>query len=215
MTHRTAHRNAGSAVLGLALVLALAQPSSAQQANTPLLQQQTAAQPTQTAPDALPPDPGTFSVTPFVGIAFGGNLESTPGQFGIAAGYAMTERLTVEGEFFAAPGAEVGVLDSFETDIYSVSANILYHFLDSSENFTPYGAVGLGALIGNTDLAERFDDVEDDSSTALSFNVGGGVKAAMNERWGVRLDARYFNGDDFAPDHWRVYAGVIFRGIGQ
>lgn len=211
MTHRTAHRTAGSALVGLAMVVALAHPSSAQQAPP----QQPGVEPAQTAPDALPPEPGTFSVTPFIGIAFGGNLESTPGQFGIAAGYAMTERLSVEGEFFAAPGAEVGVLDSFETDIYSLSANILYHFLDSSENFTPYGAVGLGALIGNTDLAERFDDVEDDSSTALSFNVGGGIKAAMNERWGVRLDARYFNGDDFAPDHWRVYAGVIFRSIGQ
>jgi hypothetical protein len=57
--------------------------------------------------------------------------------------------------------------------------------------------------------------VEDDTTNAFSWNLGGGVKAAMNERWGVRADLRFFNGDDFAADHWRLYGGVIIRNIGR
>ena len=37
------------------------------------------------------------------------------------------------------------------------------------------------------------------------------VKTAMSERWGLRADLRFFNGDDFAPDHWRLYGGVVIR----
>ena len=70
-------------------------------------------------------------------------------------------------------------------------------------------------LSGDADIEEISPLVTDDTSTVLSWNFGGGLKTAMNERWGLRTDLRYFNGDDFAPDHWRLYAGVILRRIGQ
>jgi hypothetical protein len=28
-------------------------------------------------------------------------------------------------------------------------------------------------------------------------------------------DLRFFNGDDFAPDHWRLYGGVVIRQFGR
>jgi hypothetical protein len=44
---------------------------------------------------------------------------------------------------------------------------------------------------------------------------GGGVKTAMNQNWGLRVDLRFFDGDDLAPDHWRLYGRVILRRFGR
>jgi hypothetical protein len=57
--------------------------------------------------------------------------------------------------------------------------------------------------------------VDDDTTWNLGFNWGGGIKTAMSERFGFRGDLRYFTGDDLAPDHWRLYGGIVVRRIGQ
>lgn len=167
-------------------------------------------QPTNTAPDPLPPETGVVNLTPFVGVGFGGKLENTPGAFGIALGYGLSPRIVAEGELYIAPGAEQGIITRFDTSIWSLSANLLYHFVDSAEDFTPYAAAGVGILTGDGDVTTPALPV-DDTSTALSWNLGGGVKAAMHPRWGVRADLRYISGRDFAPDHWRLYGGVVIR----
>jgi hypothetical protein len=48
--------------------------------------------------------------------------------------------------------------------------------------------------------------------TALAVNAGGGLKVAVNDKWGIRTDARWFNGlGRDAGEHWRLYDGVTFR----
>ena len=71
-------------------------------------------------------------------------------------------------------------------------------------------AVGLGILSASTN-ADEVSNIEDDTSTNFGWNWGGGIKAAVSPRFGVRADLRYFAGDDLAPDHWRLYGGVVLR----
>jgi hypothetical protein len=51
---------------------------------------------------------------------------------------------------------------------------------------------------------------------AFTLNAGGGVRVPVNDRWGVRADARWSNGIGWAaPERWRVYNGVTFRSGGK
>jgi opacity protein-like surface antigen len=191
-----------------ALMAALAGPAWAQSTTSQV-------QPSPAAPEPLPPEPEGFNLTPFLGVGFSGNLENSPAAFGVAVGYGLTPRVVVEGELSFAPGGEQGVITEFDTSVWSLSANVLYHFIGEAENFTPYAVGGLGVLNGDADVENITPLVEDDTSSVFSWNLGGGVKTAMNENWGLRADLRFFNGKDFAPDHWRLYGGVVLRRIGQ
>lgn len=64
--------------------------------------------------------------------------------------------------------------------------------------------------------AEGTGLIEDDTTLGFAWNWGGRVKTALSDRFGLRGDVRYFNGrDELAPDHWRMYGGVVIRRIGQ
>ena len=169
-------------------------------------------EPSPAAPSPLPPEPEAFNLTPFVGLGLGGDLENAPATFGAALGYGLNERWSAEAEVAFTPGGEQGVLTEFDTRIWTLSANVLYHF--TAENVSPYLTAGLGVIGANADLPAPLPDV-DDSTTEFGLNWGGGVKTAMNQNWGLRADLRFFNGEDLAPDHWRLYAGVVFRRLGQ
>jgi opacity protein-like surface antigen len=99
-----------------------------------------------------------------------------------------------------------------ESTVWSLSGNVLYHFL--ARDVTPYVALGLGTLGADTDAEDVFG-LEDDTTTELSWNWGGGLNTAVSNRFGFRADLRYFTGDDLAPDHWRLFGGVVLRRIGQ
>jgi hypothetical protein len=47
--------------------------------------------------------------------------------------------------------------------------------------------------------------------TAFAINAGGGLKVPVGDNWGIRTDARWFNGlGRDAGEHWRLYNGVTF-----
>jgi opacity protein-like surface antigen len=171
-------------------------------------------QPAPTAPAPLPPEAESFNVTPVLGFGLGGDLENTPATFGAALGYGFNDRWSVEGELAFTPGGEQGILTEFDTSIWTLSANVLYHF--TTENFSPYVTGGIGFMGADADEADIPDSLDvDGSSNEFALNWGGGIKTAMNQNWGLRADLRFFNGDDFAPDHWRLYGGVVIRRIGE
>lgn len=192
----------------LSTAMALLLSTAAVSAQTP-----TPAQPDpQPTFDPMMPESEGVTLTPFLGFGFAGDFENSPASFGAALGYGMASRIGVEGELYFAPGGEQGELVEFDSSVWSASANVLYHF--TAEDFTPYVTAGIGVLGVNTD-AEETGLISDDTSTEFAWNWGGGVKSALSDRFGLRADLRYFNGDDLAPDHWRVYGGVVIRRIGQ
>jgi opacity protein-like surface antigen len=201
----------GLAVMALALA---ATPAAYAQDTTPTTQTTPTAQTTQgTTFSAMPDEPEGFTITPFVGLGFAGDFENSPTAFGVAAGYGITERVSIEGDLYFAPDGEQGEIVEFNTSIWSVSGNVLYNFAGQT-GFTPYVVGGLGMLNANAD-AEDLGLAEDDTSTEFAWNWGGGVKSALSDRWGLRADLRFFNGDELAPDHWRLFGGVTIRNIGR
>ena len=163
------------------------------------------------APVALPPEPDAFHATPFIGFAFGGDLERAPVILGGAVGYALNPRWAIEGELSFMPDASEGQIVEFDTSLWSLSANVLYHF--TGRRTTPYVTGGLGVVSANAEIEET-GLVEDDTSTKFAWNWGAGVKSALNNRLGIRGDFRYVTGDELVPDHWRLYGGLIIRRIG-
>jgi hypothetical protein len=168
-------------------------------------------QPPATSP--MPPEIDRFNITPFMAGSFGGDLQSAPATFGAALGYGANERITLEGEFAVAPNALQGQLIEFDTNYWTLTGNVLYHF--TRERFTPYAVVGLGVINSNPDTPSFGVDVAETDGSGLVWNFGGGAKAALNNRLGLRADLRYMNASNAAPDHWRLYGGLVFRRIGS
>jgi opacity protein-like surface antigen len=185
------------------MTLGVAGPAAAQAGAS-----QTAAQ--TVAP--LLPEPEGLTLTPFVNLAFAGDYENTPAGFGLALGYGANNRIALEGDFSINPDGEQGILAEFDSTVWQLSGNVLYHF--TARQMTPYVALGLGVLGADTN-AEDTGLVTDETSYDLAWNWGGGVKAAMSDRLGFRGDLRYFNGDELAPDHWRLYGGIVIRHLGR
>jgi opacity protein-like surface antigen len=185
----------------LALVLTMAPAALAQTGTTP----------PQSTFSPLPPQSEGFTLTPFLGLNFAGDLENVPAALGVAAGYGLNERLSVEGEFYFSPGGEQGDALEIDTQMRSLSGNVLYHF--TTEHITPYVVGGIGVLNASTNADEL--GLPDDSNTKFAWNWGGGVKSAINDRFGWRADLRFFNADDLVPDHWRIAGGLIIRRFGR
>lgn len=180
------------------------------------------AQTTQTTPSdpqpafmPMPPEPEGLNLTPFLGLGFAGDFENTPAAFGAALGYGMNSNLSVEGELYLAPGGTQGVLEEFDSSVWSLSGNVLYHFMRGDEAaVTPYVTAGIGLMNVDADV-EDTGLVEDDTRTDFAWNWGGGLKTAMSDRFGLRADLRYVNAGDLTPDHWRLYGGFVIRHIGR
>lgn len=152
------------------------------------------------------PQPGSFEVTPFIGLGFGGDTDGSTLALGAAGSYNFTTNLAIEAELSILPDT-VGDTDLIDTKVTTFSANGVYHF-DTGGIVLPYATLGLG--FGHVGLKNRTLEL-DEGHTELAVNLGGGVKANVAERIQVRGDLRYFNINDVGGDYWRVYGGVVFK----
>lgn len=168
----------------LALSTALASPAAAQ-----------------TAPVT---EPGTWSVTPFLSVTFGGDGDSASLGLGAAGAYDITTELGVEAEL-AYVFDLMGNADAADWSLLGVSANALYHF-PLENGMAPYATAGVG--FGRSALT--IDDAEA-TSTEVGFNLGGGLKAPLTDALVARGDIRYFSYNDAAPDGFRIYGGLTWR----
>jgi opacity protein-like surface antigen len=152
-------------------------------------------------------DERAWEVTPFIGAAFGGSLETTPATGGVAIGYGG-RGWGFEGEI-ARLKAEQGVPTPFEFTTWTFMLNGTYGF--EREGFTPYGLFGVGFQRVNADLSPVPGVFPDDSATKFAWNLGAGLKSMLTRRAGLRADVRYVGGRDLAPDFVRLYGGFIWR----
>jgi len=155
-------------------------------------------------------DPEHWTVTPFIGIGFSGDLDSATGAFGAAAGYVWSERVSLEGEFSMLPSSEASGLVEFSSKSWTLTGNILYHF--SGRTWVPYGVLGIGFGHGSIDVdsTDPLLTALNNSSNGFVVNFGGGAERRIRERLAFRGDLRYFFGGDFVPDYWRASAGLTF-----
>jgi hypothetical protein len=176
-----------------------------------------AAQPATTTPAAPPAgSPGQWTVTPFVGVGFSGDLDGATGAVGVAGGYIWSDRIQLEAEWNWLPSSENSGLVEVDSNVWQLTGNLLYRF-NGRNNWSPYAAAGLGFGHAGVDLDINEDGIDDPtldnfdaSSTEFVFNFGGGVERRVSDRVAFRGDLRYFFGADLVPDFWRLSAGLSF-----
>jgi len=155
---------------------------------------------------------GNWTVTPFVGVGFSGNLDGGTGVVGASGGYVLNDRVSLEGELSVLPSSAANGLIPVGTHSWTLTANALYHF--SGRSWVPYGVFGLGFGHGGADVSSSSiagtNTVLSASSTGFVANLGGGVERRINDRLGFRGDLRYQFAGDFVPNYWRLGAGVTF-----
>jgi hypothetical protein len=176
-----------------------------------------AAQPAATTPAAPPAAaPGQWTVTPFAGVGFSGDLDSGTGAIGVAGGYIWSDRVQFEAEWNWLPSSENSGLVEVDSNVWQLTGNVLYRF-NGRKNWSPYAAAGIGFGHAGVNLDVNGDGVDDpnlsnfdSSSTEFVADFGGGVERKVSNRAAFRGDLRYFFGGDLVPDFWRLSAGLSF-----
>jgi len=139
----------------------------------------------------------SVEVTPYVSF---GSYPSP--RVGGAIAFRLTPVLSVEGE--------VGYQHDTAGRLSS-SASLIYD-LPRIGLFRPYLAVGAGLEEYVTGVMLPNGEIASQGRTAFAINAGGGLKVPVDENWGVRTDARWFNGlGRDAGEHWRLYNGVTLN----
>ena len=135
-------------------------------------------------------------VTPYASL---GSYPSP--RVGAAIAFPLTQTLSVE--------SEVGYRHDMAGRL-SVAASLLYD-LPRIGRLMPYLAAGAGLEEYFTALKLPDGALAAQSRTAFAINAGGGLKVPVDDNWGIRTDARWFNGlGSEAGEHWRLYNGVTF-----
>ena len=151
--------------------------------------------------DASGSTPAAITVTPFVSL--GSPVSS---RVGGAIAFPMTDGMSLE--------AEVGYRRQ-ELNALSAHLSVLQD-LPRIGRIRPYLAAGIGLEEYGMALPQPNGTVATLGRMALSVNAGGGVKVPVDENWGVRADARWFNGvGEQAGEHWRLFNGVTFKAGGR
>lgn len=136
-------------------------------------------------------------VTPYVSL---GSYPSS--RVGAAIAFRLTPKLSVE--------SEVGYRHD-PIGALSMSASLLFD-LPRIGRVTPYLAAGAGLEQYATAFQLPGGALGAQQRTAAAINAGGGLKVSVNDKWGLRTDARWFNGlGRDAGEHLRIYDGVTFR----
>jgi len=136
-------------------------------------------------------------VTPYVSL---GSYPSS--RVGTAIAFRLTPELSVE--------SEVGYRHN-PIGALSMSASLLFD-LPRLGRVTPYLAAGAGLEQYATAFQLPGGALAAQQRTAVAINAGGGLEVSVNDSWGIRTDARWFNGlGRDAGEHVRIYDGVTFR----
>jgi hypothetical protein len=138
-------------------------------------------------------------VTPFVSIDSRGSV-----PVGTAVSFPLASKLDIE--------AEVGYRrGEGEINALSSSVNLIYD-LPRLGRVAPYLATGAGlAQYGAPLVGHNGSLLGTQPRIAFEINAGGGLKVPVNDKWGMRTDARWFKPvSRDAAEHWRVSQGVSF-----
>ncbi|UCG13051.1 MAG: OmpA family protein [Deltaproteobacteria bacterium] len=145
--------------------------------------------------------PGSFSVTPFIGgYLFEGNQDLDDGfTAGLGVGYNLDEHWGTEAVFnYIDSGSKAGTGD---VDGFLYRIDGLYHFLVRPK-LIPYLAAGIGGLTLAPDRGN--------SNTQAIVNFGGGLKYFFAENFAARGDLRYIKSFD-GPNNLAFTFGITYN----
>jgi hypothetical protein len=144
-------------------------------------------------------DSKTVEVTPYVAL---GSAAASP--VGTAATFPVTSKLSVETDVAYRRG---------EGNINALSTNAsLLWFLPSIGKSTPYLAGGVGlSQYGSPVFASEGPPIGTESRVGMTVSAGGGLKMPLNDKLGLRTDARWFKSfGNQGSEQFRVAQGISF-----
>jgi hypothetical protein len=157
---------------------------------------------------------GNLEVTGNLGVVSG---IGSHGSFGGSVGAPITDHLILSGDLSYIPlgGATVtfnGATASSSAKAFNFNGNLQYQF-KALRATVPYAGAGLGFLHSSFSASNNFPGAGNSlnmqgSSTDLYFNVGGGLRYYVKERWGFRPEFMVFAGTN---TYVRVAGGIFYQ----
>ena len=160
--------------------------------------------------------PGNMEVTGHLGIVSG---IGSHGSFGGSLGIPVRDNFILSGDLSYIPMGGGNVTTPSSTTSASAKAinfngTLQYQFKRTHAG-VPYAGAGLGFLHSSFETSGNVLGVPSfsvaSSSTDLYFNIGGGLRYFVNERWGFRPELMVFAG----PSTYIRLAGGIFYRFGE
>jgi len=157
--------------------------------------------------------PGNVEVTGHLGLVSG---IGSHGSFGGSLGTPITDHMILSGDLSYIPmgGSSVtinGATASSSAKAFNFNGNLQYQF-KASHAVIPYAGAGLGFLHSSfnstSNLGGTGPFVVQGSSTDMYFNMGGGLRYFVNERWGFRPELMIFAGSN---TYVRLAGGVFYK----
>jgi len=160
--------------------------------------------------------PGNMEVTGNLGLV--GGMGGSHGSFGGSVGAPISDRLILSGDLSYIPlgGGSMTVLGATTRTgarAFNFNGNLHYQF-NPYHAVVPYAGAGLGFLRTSFDASSSGFGPSfnaQGSSTDMYFNVGGGFRHYVKERWGFRPEFMIFAGSNT----YVRFAGGIFYQFGE
>jgi Outer membrane protein beta-barrel domain len=154
---------------------------------------------------------GNMEVTGHLGIVSG---IGSHGSFGGSLGIPVTNNLILSGDLSYIPmgGGSVtagGSTTSSGARAFNFNGTLQYLFKETHA-IGPYAGAGLGFLHSSFDSSSNVSPSFNvaGSSTDLYFNIGGGFRYFVNDRWGFRPEFMVFAGPN---TYVRLEGGIFYR----
>lgn len=149
---------------------------------------------------------GAIEIQPFVSTGWGSGAGT-----GAAVRWAFAEKFALLGDVEFRHND--GNLLTVETDALYATLNLVFD-LPSAGRFTPYVLGGGGIEHYSLRLDSAPAELAPRTGRSFVTNAGGGVRMAINPRWGIRAELRWTDGwADGAPQNLHVYYGATI-GLG-
>lgn len=158
---------------------------------------------------------GNMEVTGHLGIVSG---IGSHGSFGGSLGVPVSDSLILSGDLSYIPmgGGSVttqGSTSSSSARALNFNGTLQYQF-KQTHDFAPYAGAGLGLLHSSFDTSSNIPGASfsvTGGSTDFYFNIGGGFRYFVSDRWGFRPELMVFAG----PSTYMRLAGGIFYRFGE
>jgi len=159
---------------------------------------------------------GNFEVSGNLGVVSG---IGSHGSFGGSLGAPISDHLILSGDLSYIPmgGASVtfnGATASSSAKAFNFNGNLQYQF-KARRATVPYAGAGLGFLHSSFSSSSNLPGAGalnmQGGSTDMYFNVGGGLRYYVKERWGFRPEFMVFAGSNT----YVRFAGGIFYQFGE
>jgi opacity protein-like surface antigen len=157
-------------------------------------------------------EPRPIEANAQVGIVTG---IGTHGSFGGGLGVALTPRILGYGELSYIPlggssFSSAGIQTGANAKAFNFNLGGRYDF-SRSGSMIPYAAFGLGLLHTSSSFTSTFGGTTvsgEGSSNDLYFNVGGGLRYFVTDRWGWKPEMMIFAGSD---TYVRIGGGIFYH----